>query len=280
MEVKTPPDARVRLAMVTACARAGLAKAAALEVLAAVEADVERADASQAEVDELQARFRRELAASRVADGRTVARRVGGGGRRGRVARGRVGRGAAAGGEGGGDGVGADTMAADPRAGCPIPVTWGPRPRSSRSPSSSSSSSSDDGTDAVPTPSVSSSADDADEWSRGLEMWKHWLGLPSRYYDGASDATTPMDGPSATATPSSSGAARDDDDAPRGPAEEQERRYTKAEIAEAVRVLRDAASKRFPDDPDRALEVALEAANDGDAARVLRDEDRAAGDVD
>ena len=135
----------------------------------------------------------------------------------------------------------------------------------------------------------SSSADDADEWSRGLEMWKHWLGLPSRYYDGASDATTPMDGPSATtpmdgpsatATPSSSGAARDDDDAPRGPAETQERRYTKAEIAEAVRVLRDAASKRYPDDPDRALEVALEAANDGDAARVLRDEDRAAGDVD
>ena len=32
VEVKTPPDARVRLAMVTACARAGLAKAAALEV--------------------------------------------------------------------------------------------------------------------------------------------------------------------------------------------------------------------------------------------------------
>ena len=111
-------------------------------------------------------------------------------------------------------------------------------------------------------------------------MWKHWLGLPSRYYDGASDATTPMDGPSATATPSSSGAARDDEDAPRGPAETQARRYTKAEIAEAVRVLRDAASKRLPDDPDRALEVALEAANDGDAARVLRDEDRAAGDVD
>ena len=281
VEVKTPPDARVRLAMVTACARAGLAKAAALEVLAAVEADVERADASQAEVDELQARFRRELAASRVADGRTVARRVGGGGRRGRVARGRVGRVAAAGGEGGGDGVGVDAKTADPRAGCPIPVTWGPRPRSSRSPSSSSSDDgTDDGTDAVPTPSVSSSADDADEWSRGLEMWKHWLGLPSRYYDGASDATTPMDGPSATATPSSSGAARDDDDAPRGPAETQERRYTKAEIAEAVRVLRDAASKRYPDDPDRALEVALEAANDGDAARVLRDEDRAAGDVD
>ena len=45
-------------------------------------------------------------------------------------------------------------------------------------------------------------------------------------------------------------------------------------------MLRDAASKRYPDDPDRALEVALEAANDGDAARVLRDEDRAAGDVD
>ena len=71
VEVKTPPDARVRLALVTACARAGLAKADALEVLAAVEADVEASNASQAEVDELQARFRRELAASRVTDGRT-----------------------------------------------------------------------------------------------------------------------------------------------------------------------------------------------------------------
>ena len=71
VEVKTPPDARVRLALVTACARAGLAKADALEVLAAVEADVEASNASQAEVDELQARFRRELATSRVTDGRT-----------------------------------------------------------------------------------------------------------------------------------------------------------------------------------------------------------------
>ena len=47
-------------------------------------------------------------------------------------------------------------------------------------------------------------------------------------------------------------------------------------------MLRAAASKRYPDDPDRALEAALEAANDGDAlSRVLRDDDDlAAGDVD
>ena len=47
-------------------------------------------------------------------------------------------------------------------------------------------------------------------------------------------------------------------------------------------MLRDAASKRYPNDPDRATLEALEAANDGDAlSRVLRDDDDlAAGDVD
>jgi len=272
VEVKTPPDARVRLALVTACARAGLAKADALEVLAAVEADVEASNASQAEVDELQARFRRELAASRVTDGRTVARRVGESGRGGRVPR-RV----------GGDGEGgARTKAADPRAGCPIPSSWGPQPRSSQSPSSSSSSPPSSST-TVPTPyrRVDAVADDTDEWSRGLEMWKHWLGLPSRYYDGvgeAPSAATPPTDPSATAIPAN-GAARD---APQNQPSIEKQRYTKAEIAEAVRVLRAAASKRYPDDPDRALEAALEAANDGDAlSRVLRDDDDlAAGDVD
>lgn len=112
-------------------------------------------------------------------------------------------------------------------------------------------------------------------------MWKHWLGLPSRYYDGvgeAPSAATPPTVPSATATPAN-GAARD---APQDQPSIEKQRYTKAEIAEAVRVLRAAASKRYPDDPDRALEAALEAANDGDAlSRVLRDDDDlAAGDVD
>mmetsp|Transcript_11048 Transcript_11048/g.42982 ORF Transcript_11048/g.42982 Transcript_11048/m.42982 type:complete len:111 (-) Transcript_11048:119-451(-) len=108
-------------------------------------------------------------------------------------------------------------------------------------------------------------------------MWKHWLGLPSRYYDGRRpDAVVGVGGASdATATPD--GAVRND--SPQPPSEKQ--RYTKAEIAEAVRVLRAAAAKRYPNDPDRALEAALEAANDGDAlSRVLRDDDFAAGDVD
>jgi hypothetical protein len=57
--------------------------------------------------------------------------------------------------------------------------------------------------------------------------------------------------------------------------------YTKGEIADAVRVLREAAAKRYPDDPDRALTLALEAAEDGDAARVLsRDEANATRDED
>lgn len=110
-------------------------------------------------------------------------------------------------------------------------------------------------------------------------MWKHWLGLPSRYYDGRrSDAAVGVGGASdATATPD--GDPRRNDPPQPPPSEKQ--RYTKAEIAEAVRVLRAAAAKRYPNDPDRALEAALEAANDGDAlSRVLRDDDFAAGDVD
>lgn len=255
VEVKTPPDARVRLALVTACARAGLAKADALEVLAAVEADVERSNASQAEVDELQARFRREREAGRGA----------------RVRGGRVKD---------GDGGGARTKAADPRAGCPIPSSWGPQPRSSPStPSATSSATSSSSSPSTATPyrRVDAAADDTDDWSRGLEMWKHWLGLPSRYYDGRRpDAVVGVGGASdATATPD--GAVRNDSPQPLS----EKQRYTKAEIAEAVRVLRAAAAKRYPNDPDRALEAALEAANDGDAlSRVLRDDDFAAGDVD
>jgi hypothetical protein len=49
---------------------------------------------------------------------------------------------------------------------------------------------------------------------------------------------------------------------------EAEKRYTRAEIAEAVRTLRAAASKKFPGDPETALRAALDAAGDGDAGRV------------
>ena len=108
-------------------------------------------------------------------------------------------------------------------------------------------------------------------------MWKHWLGLPSRYYDGRRPDAVVGVGRASDATATPDGAVRNEP--PQPPSEKQ--RYTKAEIAEAVRVLRAAAAKRYPNDPDRALEAALEAANDGDAlSRVLRDDDFAAGDVD
>lgn len=258
----TPPDARVRLALVTACARAGLTSAAE-EVLTMIESDLASSSAgddSAREMTELRERFRRELASSRVADGRTVARRV---------ARRTKGR--------GGNGI-ARIKAADPRAGCPVPSSWGPAPRERKRSAASSSSPIGSSIDVqVSRPSV----DEEDtEWSRGLEMWKHWLGLPSRYYDGkggADVASAKGQIQAAVKPPSESSASMNAMD----PMETKAVPYTKGEIADAVRVLREAAAKRYPDDPDRALTLALEAAEDGDAARVLsRDEANATRDED
>ena len=262
VEVTTPPDARVRLALVTACARAGLTSAAE-EVLTMIESDLASSSAgddSAREMTELRERFRRELASSRVADGRTVARRV---------ARRTKGR--------GGNGIGR-IKAADPRAGCPVPSSWGPAPRERKRSAASSSSPIGSSIDVqVSRPSV----DEEDtEWSRGLEMWKHWLGLPSRYYDGkggADVASAKGQIQAAVKPPSESSASMNAMD----PMETKAVPYTKGEIADAVRVLREAAAKRYPDDPDRALTLALEAAEDGDAARVLsRDEANATRDED
>ena len=254
VEVTTPPDARVRLALVTACARAGLTSAAE-EVLTMIESDLASSSEHDAtrEMTELRERFRRELASSRVADGRTVARRV---------ARRTKGR--------GGNGI-ARIKAADPRAGCPVPSSWGPAPRNKRSAASSSSPIGSSIDVQVSRPSV----DEEDtEWSRGLEMWKHWLGLPSRYYDGkggADVASAKGQIQAATSKRPSSTASMNAN--AMDPMETKAVPYTKGEIADAVRVLREAAAKRYPDDPDRALTLALEAAEDGDAARVLsRDE--------
>ena len=263
VEVTTPPDARVRLALVTACARAGLTSAAE-EVLAMIESDLASEDNagpdSAREMTELRERFRRELASSRVADGRTVARRV---------ARRTKGR--------GGNGI-ARIKAADPRAGCPVPSSWGPAPKPRKRSAASYSSPIGSSIDVqVSRPSV----DEEDtEWSRGLEMWKHWLGLPSRYYDGkggADVASAKGQIQAAVKPPSESSASMN----AMGPMETKAVPYTKSEIADAVRVLREAAAKRYPDDPDRALTLALEAAEDGDAARVLsRDEANATRDED
>ena len=262
VEVTTPPDARVRLALVTACARAGLTSAAE-EVLTMIESDLASSSEHDAtrEMTELRERFRRELASSRVADGRTVARRV---------ARRTKGR--------GGNGI-ARIKAADPRAGCPVPSSWGPAPRNKRSAASSSSPIGSSIDVQVSRPSV----DEEDtEWSRGLEMWKHWLGLPSRYYDGkggADVASAKGQIQAATSKRPSSTASMNAN--AMDPMETKAVPYTKGEIADAVRVLREAAAKRYPDDPDRALTLALEAAEDGDAARVLsRDEANATRDED
>jgi hypothetical protein len=263
VEVTTPPDARVRLALVTACARAGLTSAAE-EVLTMIESDLASSSAgddSAREMTELRERFRRELASSRVADGRTVARRV---------ARRTKGR--------GGNGI-ARIKAADPRAGCPVPSSWGPAPRERRKRSAASSSSPIGSSIDVQVSRPSVDEEDT-EWSRGLEMWKHWLGLPSRYYDGkggADVASAKGQIQAAVKPPSESSASMNAMD----PMETKAVPYTKGEIADAVRVLREAAAKRYPDDPDRALTLALEAAEDGDAARVLsRDEANATRDED
>ena len=122
------------------------------------------------------------------------------------------------------------------------------------------------------------------EWSRGLEMWKHWLGLPSRYYDGkggadVASAKGQIQIQAAVKPPSSASASMNAN--AMDPMETKAVPYTKGEIADAVRVLREAAAKRYPDDPDRALTLALEAAEEGDAARVLsRDEANATRDED
>ena len=98
--------------------------------------------------------------------------------------------------------------------------------------------------------------------SRGFEMWKHWLGLPSQYYAGESGAPPP------TVAESAKSARAEAEATGSNPTVVNERKYTKEEIAEAVRVLRAAAAKRFPDDPETALRLALEAAEEGDARRL------------
>jgi hypothetical protein len=145
-----------------------------------------------------------------------------------------------------------------------------------------------------------------DEWSRGLEMWKHWLGLPSQYYEnrggGASlvavrpavgpavgPAVDPAVGSDARASRGGGGGRSDvgntsvgsacsiaargdafpvaaaaslaspaaDAASPTSPttAATQKKIFSKEEIAEAVKTLRAAAARRYPDDPQAALRV-------------------------
>ena len=118
----------------------------------------------------------------------------------------------------------------------------------------------------------------ADGVTRGMEMWKHWLGLPSRYYAPGGESLERVEGLESDDTPpvlatTESTAKSFAESTAEGAADSTtansaEKKYTRAEIAEAVRTLGAAASKKFPGDPETALRAALDAAGDGDAGRV------------
>ena len=114
-------------------------------------------------------------------------------------------------------------------------------------------------------------------------MWKHWLGLPSRDYApgreslerlerSESDDTPPVSATTTESTASQSSAESTSVDSTTAK-NSAEKRYTRAEIAEAVRTLRAAASKKFPGDPETALRAALDAAGEGDAGKVVFTDD-------
>lgn len=243
------PDARMRAALAVACGRAGGAAAGATaeRLIASVAA---RADeGAAAEAAELRERWRRELAGAGAYRGRTTVLDRKKKRRQPNGSAGDAADAAAAAAVGGGGGAssnsnsndGGATTRADRRAGCPIP---GPTPSASASTSTASPDGSSVGV------------------SRGFEMWKHWLGLPSQYYAGESGAPPP------TVAESAESARAEAEATGSNPTVAEERKYTKEEIAEAVRVLRAAAAKRFPDDPETALRLALEAAEEGDARRL------------
>jgi pentatricopeptide repeat protein len=283
------PDARMRAAVVAACA-ASVAKASALDsadqtqaslrektsrlagVVEAVIADAAASDGASAaaEAVELRKRWRRESTGAGIEAGRTV-RRV---------------RANARGARGGGVGRfpvsdGRDEL----RAGCPVPVSWGSPKRDATRPAADAAAGSrrerrrdarDDA--AVSASGSAASSPDADGVTRGFEMWKHWLGLPSRYYANGEGSEESPAAPMTVAEKSAVANADAADAARRSvsPSETSaEKKYTRAEIADAVRVLRAAASRKFPDDPETALRAALDAAGEGDAKRVAGDDESA-----
>jgi hypothetical protein len=110
-------------------------------------------------------------------------------------------------------------------------------------------------------------------------MWKHWLGLPSRYYANGEvseeSPAAPMTVAEKKETVANADAAGTAQTSISRTENAAEKKYTRAEIADAVRVLRAAASRKFPDDPETALRAALDAAGEGDAKRVAGDDERA-----
>ena len=254
------PDARMRAAVVAACAasvgaaapeKSALPPAAVAGVVEAVIADAAASAGAgaAAEATALRERWRRESASAGIEAGRTV-RRV----RANKKARGARGGGAARTGS-----------TRDDRAGCPVPASFLEGPANA--------------TSARGTQPARAEPSDADGVSGGgFEMWKHWLGLPSRYYAPGEDSTFFAANGTERANENAFEATRMTVAESRGEVVKQrdaEQKYTRAEIAEAVRVLRAAASKKFPDDPETALRAALDAAGEGDAGRVVGNDENA-----
>jgi len=289
------PDARMRAAVVAACAASVALTASALDsadqtnaslrekssrlagvveaVIADAAAEANDAASGVAEAVELRKKWRRESTVFGIESSRTV-RRVRANGR---------------GARGGGGGVRfpVNDGSGDVRAGCPVPASWGsPKPSSATGSAADAASLSrrerrrDARTsDAAVSASGSASSPDADGVTRGFEMWKHWLGLPSRYYangelseESPAAPMTVAEKKETVANADAAGTARTSISRTETSAE---KKYTRAEIADAVRVLRAAASRKFPDDPETALRAALDAAGEGDAKRVAGDEERA-----
>ena len=275
------PDARFRAAVVAACARAvaagpsgpsGEEKAeTARKVAEGVVADAAR-EGRDAEAAELKTLFRRErakaaAARSRARRGRATLTRVTRGSRGASSSSPRRTRGferSAAAAEKGGTGEGSEEKAA--------PSSEAAAAASSEVAAAASSEASDP---SPPRPAAGPG---------GLEMWKHWLGLPSQYYAGedapptvaeAKEYAASREASASSNSGASSGAKNPSDaassDAPPpspGNTTTPPRRYSREDIAEAVKLLRLAAERQYPGDPEAALEAALSAAEAGDARRV------------
>ena len=267
------PDARMRCSLVVACGRgvasATLSAKLGEEIVERVVRDVARegGEKSAAEAADIRGRWKLES--------------KGGGGTRSLKKRGgsaRSSSSASSSSRGGGDAFVGAVGPLDPRAGCPIPSSWGPRPRSKQDEERAAAAAAA----SASVPARRAPGADA-EWSRGLEMWKHWLGLPSQYYDGRDDAPSSSSA-SGSLSPANAARASAVSDAVSDTASAAEginpnkKHYAKEEIAAAVATLRAAAARRYPDDPQTALRVALEAAEEGNARRIEDDEEEESGD--
>jgi len=289
------PDARMRAAVVAACAASVALTASALDsadqtnaslrektsrlagvveaVIADAAAEANDAASGVAEAVELRKKWRRESTGFGIESSRTV-RRV---------------RANARGARGGGVGrFPSNDGRGDVRAGCPVPASWGsPKPSSATRSAADAASLSRrerrrdarETSAAVSVSGSSASSPDADGVTRGFEMWKHWLGLPSRYYANGEvseeSPAAPMTVAEKKETVANADAAGTAQTSISRTETSAEKKYTRAEIADAVRVLRAAASRKFPDDPETALRAALDAAGEGDAKRVAGDDERA-----